>query len=90
MLVFHTMSSTRRTEKEFFVDLSTPPGCKNWISRHPLGQIGSDVVPSSSAHIGVWTRLSLTIPVQRHKMTGPPPVTSDRSAVIMIVPMGQS
>ena len=49
-----------------------PPGLKNWISHHPLGQVMSAVLLSSSARIGVCIRLSLAIPIQRHKMTGTP------------------
>ena len=48
------------------------PGLKTWISQYQLGQIVLCVVPSGSARIGVCIRLSLTIPVQRHKLTGTP------------------
>ena len=54
------------------ISLGHPPGLKNWISHHPLGQGMSAVVPSSSARIGVCMQLSLTIRVERHKMTGTP------------------
>ena len=70
-----TMFLSVRLQKTMFlsvndVSFSHPPGLKNWISQHPLGQVVSAVVPSSSALIGVCIRLSLTIPVLRHKMTG--------------------
>ena len=64
-----TMFLSVRTSKND-VSFGDPPGLKTWISHHQLGQIVLCVVPSSSALIGVCIRLSLTIPVLRHKMTG--------------------
>ena len=54
------------------ISLGHPPGLKNWIWRHAVGQIVSDVMPSCSDRIGVCTQLLLSIPVERCKMTGTP------------------
>ena len=54
------------------ISLGHPPGLKNWIWHHAVGQIVSDVMPSCSGRFGVCTQLSLSIPVERCKMTGTP------------------
>ena len=54
------------------ISLGHPPGLKNWIWHHAVGQIVSDVMPSCSDRIGVCTQLLLSIPVERCKMTGTP------------------
>ena len=63
---------SRRGTSKNEISLGHPPGLKNWIWHHAVGQIVSDVMPSCSDRIGVCTQLLLSIPVERCKMTGTP------------------